>query len=211
MERKVFKQVLYIKIMNKSIKILLTSSFFITLAGGFFTPIYAIFVEEIGGDILTAGSAYAAFAIVSGLLIYLISMWEDRVKHQEKLLITGRILGVIGFAGYLAINNPIDLFIVQIILGISSAIGSPAFDSSYSKSLDKGKFASEWGLWESMAGIVTGVGAFVGSFIAMKFGFYTLFYIMFISSVCSLIATCFLLSIEKKNKKKTKKKRSSKV
>jgi len=105
--------------MNKILKVLLASSFFVSLAGGFFTPIYAIFVEEIGGDILTAGSAYAAFAIVSGLLIYAIGLWEDKVKHQEKLFVLGQGLTVLGFTGYLFIDSPKDLFIVQVILGIA--------------------------------------------------------------------------------------------
>jgi len=191
--------------MNKYLKILLYSSFFITLAGGFFTPIYAIFVEDIGGDILTAGSAYAVYSIVSGVLIYLIGLWEDKVKHQEKLLVAGRGISVLGFAGYLFINSPMDLFIVQILLGIGSAVGTPAFDSLYSSALDKGKYASEWGTWEAMYGIVSGIGAIVGSYIAMFYGFVTLFYVMFFISALSFIATLFLPIQKIKRKKKLKK------
>ena len=66
--------------MRRILKILILSSFFINLAAGLFGPIYAIFVEEIGGDLLTAGTAYAIFAIASGSLIFMLGKWEDKVN-----------------------------------------------------------------------------------------------------------------------------------
>jgi MFS family permease len=180
------------------LKILLLYSLFITLAGGFLGPLYAVYVQGIGGDLLTAGAAYAIFSIVAGILILLLAKWEDHIKHQEKLLIWGRGLGVLGFLGYLFIRTPIELFIVQLIFGISTAIGTPAFDSLYSKNLDRGKFASEWGMWESMHLIAIGISAIVGGYIAKNFGFRSLFVIMFVISIFSFVASLFLL---RKNKK----------
>ena len=183
--------------MNKSLKILLFTSFFLNLAAGFLGPIYAVFVEKIGGDLLTAGLSFAIFSITSGILIYLLSKWEDHVKHQEKLIIFSRALSIIGFIGYLLINNPIHLFIVQVIFGIATSIGTPAFDSIYSKNLDKGKFASEWGLWESMYAITVGIAAIIGGYIAQNFGFQILFITMLIMSIISFILSLFLLNKRK--------------
>ena len=168
--------------MRRILKILILSSFFINLAAGLFGPIYAIFVEEIGGDLLTAGTAYAIFAIASGSLIFMLGKWEDKVKHQEKLLVFGRFLAVIGFIGYLLIKNPTQLFIVQIIFGIESAIITPAFDSLFSKNLNRKKFASQWGTWESTA-----------AYIAKEYGFQTLFTIMLIISIFSFLVTLLLI------------------
>lgn len=178
--------------MQRTLKILLLSSALFTLAGGLFGPIYAVFVKEIGGDLLTAGSAYAAFAISAGILTYLISRWEDHVKHQEKLVVLGFSLSCLGFLGYLVIRNPIDLFIVQIIFGIGEAIGTPAYDGIYSRHLDKGKYVSEWGLWESVDYIVAGVAAAIGGLLASIYGFRFLFVIMFILSLLGLITALFL-------------------
>ena len=156
--------------MQKVLKILLLASGLSLLAGGLFGPIYAIFVEQIGGDILTAGTAYAAFAISAGVLIFVISRWEDHIKYKETLVIMGYALGCFGFLGYLLIQDPLDLFAVQVIFGIATAIGTPAYDGLYSKHLDKGKFVSEWGLWESMNYILVGISAAVGGFLAKFFG-----------------------------------------
>lgn len=78
--------------MKRGIKFLLLSDTWVTLALGMIGPIYAIFVEDIGGDILDASWAYFAFMITSGVVMYLISHWEDRVKHKEKLVTLGYCL-----------------------------------------------------------------------------------------------------------------------
>ncbi len=186
--------------MRKKLKILLFASALLMLAGGLFGPIYAVFVEQIGGDLLTAGGAYAAFAIASGVLIFFLSRWEDHVKHQEKLIVAGYFLSTIGFLGYLFIKTPLHLFIVQIILGFGEAVSSPAFDGLYSKNLQKGKFASEWGMWESLFYITTGVAAIAGGFLAQEFGFKVLFAVMFVFSLLGLISSLFLLKKKKRRK-----------
>lgn len=57
-----------------------------------------------------------------------------------------------------------DLFLVQMIFGIGKAIETPAFDEVYSKHLDHGKFASEWGLWDSTTYITFGISGVIGGF-----------------------------------------------
>ncbi len=183
--------------MQKELRILLFSSALFILAGGLFGPIYAVFVERIGGDLLTAGGAYSAFAIAAGVLLFFISRWEDHVKHQEKLVVLGYLFSAAGFLGYLMIRNPIDLFIVQIIFGLGEAIGTPAFDGLYSKHMDRGKFISEWGMWESMNLILTGVAAIAGGFLATVYGFRSLFVLMFILSIFGLLASTLLFTRKK--------------
>ncbi len=83
--------------MKKQLMILLLASSMFMLAGGLFGPIYAIFVENIGGDLLTAGTAYGLFAVSAGVLIFLIGKIEDKIKNQERLVILGYVLSCFGF------------------------------------------------------------------------------------------------------------------
>ena len=183
--------------MQKELRVLLLANGLILLAGGVFGPIYAVFVENIGGDLLTAGTAYSAFALAAGVLIYFLSKWEDHVKHQEKLVIIGYALNSIGCLGYLLIQRPWHLFVVQVILGLGEAISAPAYDGLYSRHLDKGKFVSEWGLWESMQWIVLAIAAALGGFIADTYGFRHLFVLMFLASFLGMCTAIILV----KNKK----------
>ncbi len=179
--------------MKRELKVLLMISAMFTLAAGLFGPIYAVFVEQIGGNLLDAGGAYAAFSIATGVLILIIGRWEDRVKHTEKLIVVGYLLNVFGFIGYLLIRNPIDLFLVQIVFGISAAVTTPAYDGLYSKLLDRGKYASEWGMWESQYYIVGAIAAVTGGFLAEVYGFAFLFKIMLGISIIGFLFTLLLL------------------
>ncbi len=183
--------------MKKGLRILLAVDFFMLLGISMITPIYAFFVEQIGGDILAASGSWAVFAFTSGILMYLIGKWEDKKKHYAKMLFAAYMLRTFTFLGYLFVQNTLHLFGVQIMLGLSFAVSSPSYDALYSKYLDKGKYATEWGLWEGMNMVVTALAALIGGAIATYFGFKTLFIMMFASGVIGTIISSFLIS--KKN------------
>lgn len=178
--------------MRWQLKLLLLISALGLMAEGVFGPLYAVFVEQIGGDLLTAGYAYSAFAVSAGVLMFFISRFEDHVKHQGRLLIAGNGLASIGMLGYLFITKPWHLFLVQVILGLAVAIGTPAFDGLYSGYLEKGKFISQWGTWESMRWVVTALAAAFGGMVATLFGFRSLFIFMFFVSFAALIISTSL-------------------
>ena len=73
--------------MKRILKLLLLADGWVSLALGMLGPIYALFVQDIGGDLLDASTAYFIFMITTGLAIFLISKWEDKAKHKEKLRI----------------------------------------------------------------------------------------------------------------------------
>ncbi len=159
----------------------------ILFASYLFSPIYAIFVNNIAGNIETVGFAYALFSISTAVLLLLISKWEDHIKHRENLLILSSGIIFIGYFAYLFVNDIIGLFAVQIILGVGTAIGLPAFDALYSKNLDQGKYASEWGIWESMNYLTAAFAASLGGVIAALFGFIVLFTMMALLALASLL------------------------
>ena len=173
--------------MKRGLKILLAADGFVLFAFGLIAPIYAIFVEEVGGDILDAAIAYSIYLFVLGIFIYFISKWENHQKHKEKLLAFSYFLFCVGAIGYLLVSNKIHLFIVQAVIGIAEAFNSPVYDGLYSKFLDKGKFVSEWGMYATIRSFVTAIASLAGGAIALLFGFKTLFVIMFIFSFVGFV------------------------
>ncbi len=180
--------------MRSLLKLLLAADFFALLGMGMITPIYAIFVEQIGGDILDASGAWAIYAFVSGILMYIIGKWEDRRKHYARMLLAGYLLRSLAFLSYFFVQNTIQLFGVQIILGLSLAVTTPSYDALYSKNLGKGRYATEWALWESMNMIVAAIAALIGGVIAGYFGFKTLFAIMFVSGIVGALISSVIMS-----------------
>ncbi len=183
-------------IMKKELQLLLYSSFFFNLAQGLLGPIYALFVEDIGGDIVAAGTSYAIFSIVCGIFIIYMSRWEDKANNLSFLFFISRVLCTISIIGYFFIQTVWQLYVVQFILGIALALGNPPFDSLYSRHVDSAKITSEWGLWEAQYQIVLGISALLGGWIVYLTSFKVLIVCMFI---LSLIGTLYAYRLYRKS------------
>lgn len=180
--------------MKKGLKLLLLADTWATLALGLIGPIYALFVEEIGGDILDASWSYFAFMFTTGFVMYLVGHWEDKIHHKEKLVVLGYSLTTVGCFSYIFVSDQTSLIVTQIILGVASALCVPAFDALYSDLLDKEREASEWSFEEAMIYMVTAIASVAGGYIANIYSFRFLFFIMFLISLMSVITSAFLLS-----------------
>jgi MFS family permease len=178
--------------MKRGLYYLLAADAWATLSLGMLGPIYAIFVEDIGGDILDASWAYFSFTFTSGVLIYAISRWEDHSKHKEKLVVAGYFLTAVGALGYSFVDDQMTLVLVQIILGVATAILSPAFDALYSHYVLKERETSNWGAWEGMGYVVTAAAALIGGYIASQYGFPVLFLTMFVAALAGAVTSLAL-------------------
>ena len=178
--------------MSKLKKILLFSDAFYILSGALMGPIYALYVEKIGGDLLDASTTFALFMLTAGAVVFALGLWEDKSKHKRKFVIFGYSLAVLGTFGYLFVNSVYSLFVVQIILGLAAALKAPAYDELFSKASAK-HLAFSWGEWEALDYFALGGGAIIGGVIASKFGFQTLLFVMFLLAVFSFLVSMLLL------------------
>lgn len=172
--------------LNKPLRILIAASSLILLAGAMLGPIYALFVEEIGGDLLDASLAGGVFAVAGGITTLLSGKYSDKIRREELIVVAGYATMGLGFFLYLFVHSIWALLAVQVVIGFGEAVYSPAFDSLYSRHLDEHKEGVEWGTWEAMYYFTTAVGAFLGGLLVNQFGFNLLFVIM--SFLCFLSA-----------------------
>jgi len=163
---------------NRALRILLWTNALILMAGAMFGPIYALFVDEIGGDLLDASIAWGVFAVAAGITTFISGHFSDKVKESELLVVAGYAVMGVGFFGYLLVDSIAMLFAVEAVIGIGEATYSPPFDAVYSKHLDGHRSGKQWGAWESMYYFVATGGAVAGGWLATRFGFDTLFMIM---------------------------------
>jgi MFS family permease len=61
---------------------LLTSSLVANFADSLFGPLYAIYVQNIGGDILDVGNTMALYSIMTGVLIILFGKLSDHGRKE---------------------------------------------------------------------------------------------------------------------------------
>lgn len=140
-------------------------------------PIYALFVNRIGSDLLDASSAFAVYA-AAGLTTLISGQYADKLKENELIVVLGYTLMGTAFFSYTLVNSLGSLLLVQVAIGLGEAIYSPAFDAIYSKHLDGHKSGRQWGAWESLNYFTTALGAISGGFLATFFGFNSLFIAM---------------------------------
>lgn len=179
--------------MTQTTKILLWASLMALIPFGLFGPIYAIFVKNIGGDVLEAGVAFGIFSILSGVFIFLLGHWKFFKKHLAIFVVTGYSLLTLGELGYLLVDSTFKLFIVQIILGIAGGILEPSWDGLYSANLSQEKAMQVWSTWASGRDLVTGIGAIAGSIIVAAYSFTLLFIVMAVFNIMAVFTSLRLL------------------
>lgn len=150
----------------------------VLMAGAMLGPIYALFVEKVGGDLMDASIAGGLFALTAGLTTLGSGKYSDKIKEPKLIIVLGYAIMGAGFLLYTLVNSMMALFIVQVIIGLGEAIYAPAFDAVYSKHLDGHKSGTQWGAWESMNYFTTAIGAIIGGGIVTLFSFRVLFVIM---------------------------------
>ncbi|OGZ94820.1 MAG: hypothetical protein A2528_02045 [Candidatus Staskawiczbacteria bacterium RIFOXYD2_FULL_37_9] len=154
---------------------------------GLLTPFYAVFVQKIGGNIASAGFSWAVFSIVAGVLTLLFAKWQLKVKEQELLLALGYLIRGLVFLSYAFMGSIAQLIFTQVLWGVGAALGTPAFDAVYSAHTNKEDSIVQWGQWEGIAAIATGLAAIVGGILIQEVGYPVVF--------IGMAVICFLLGI----------------
>src|SRR3989344_7244676 len=76
---------------NRAIRILVVTNGLVLIAGAMLAPIYAAYVDIIGGDLMDASFAGGAFALTAGTTVLLAGKFSDRGRAQELVVVTGYI------------------------------------------------------------------------------------------------------------------------
>lgn len=175
--------------MNRHLKILLLGSYVWYFGEGLLGPLYAVFAQKIGGDILDLTAAYSMFLIVTGVLsIFVGKLADKRPKGSlmSHLMIAGYGLNALATFGYIFVDNPTKLFVVQFVLGISTALATPTWEALFTLNTDKKKLGEQWGFSDGGPKIITGISIILGGLLITFSSFTVLFLLM---GIIQLIAT----------------------
>ncbi len=176
--------------MHRVIKILLLAALFANFAEGLYTPVYAAYVENMGGGLSDAGLSWSVNLIVFGILAMFLSRVETRSKRRAAYLFGGYVLSSVASVLFAVISTPIMLYFVQFLRGLSWAMISPVWDSFFSLYVDKKQATVEWGYYEGGWSIATGVGSAIGGVLVTIFSFRFLFGV---SALFNLLAAFLVL------------------
>ncbi len=174
------------RFLNRPLRILLITDTLVLISAAMIVPIYAVYVAKIGGDILDAGMAAGVFASVAGITVIIAGKAADRSKRQAKIVGWGYMLNGLGFLLYMFVGSIWQLLAVQVLVGLSQACITPAFDALYTKHIGGQKHASSrWSMWEAGNYFAIAIGSASGAAIVHLANFDTLFITMSALCFCS--------------------------
>ncbi len=163
---------------SRKIRILLYGSNIWYLGEGMLGPLFAVFAERIGGDILEISWAWAVYLFVTGILVMAIGKASDIRARKEVLMVAGYALNAAFTFAYLLVGSPLHLFLVQAGLGIAAALAMPTWEALYSLHGSRKQKGYEWGLVSGEAKIITGIAIIIGGLIVNYLSFTVLFITM---------------------------------
>ncbi|MDQ3239260.1 MAG: MFS transporter [bacterium] len=172
--------------MNKFLKFLLVCQSLNLLADNLLTPIFAIFVLNLGGNPQLIGVLWGLQHASSAIVGFFILRLHDKRNLNFKLLIRGNLFKGLAWT-FLAFNQTIPaLIIVQIIIGASHAIGGPSFYSMISEHMDKNKHIKDWGTIQLISNLVIAVSSIISGIMIASYGFTAILIIMALLQYSSL-------------------------
>ena len=170
---------------NQALKVLFASNAIYLFAALLLGPLYAIYVQKIGGILLVSVST-AVFYVSSTMFLMFMARWGDRVKEKEIMLVASYIIRGIGFLSYIFLDSALVLILIQMLFGLADSLGTPTFGALFAKHVDKREEVLEFSDWSIVSNLVMALGTIVGGFIASTLGFNSLFVI--ISTLCFVSA-----------------------
>ncbi len=179
-------------IINHSLWAMLVVSALYMFAFGMFSPLYAIFVEKVGGDISAASNAWAVFMLTAGIMTFLTGRWENNAKQTVVGLAWSQFLVAGAYLMYYFTDRIAMLYSAQILLGLGASFFWPAFHSLYGKHVDKHNQAKQWSFYDALAYLLPAMAAVIGGWLVNNYGFNTVFMIMAIMSAMCGIYILFL-------------------
>jgi predicted MFS family arabinose efflux permease len=164
--------------LSRASRILLIGANIWYFGEGMLGPLYAIFAERIGGDLLEISWAWATYLVITGIFHIIVGKLINGKPYKAKVMVLGYALNALFTFGYLLVSSPVHLFFVQAGLGLAEAIGTPAWDSLFARNLKDEHDTFAWGLSSGQSQIVTGVAIVCGGLIAHYVSFNALFLTM---------------------------------
>ncbi|MDO8425643.1 MAG: MFS transporter [bacterium] len=178
---------LFLRDMNPVVRLLIISDVVIMGAAGLFGPIFALFVEDfiVGGNEAVAGIAAGVYLFTKSTLQIPIAHLIDRIRGERDdfwlLFVFSMLMGLVPLL-YLVIRTPIQLYAVQLVLGIFTAFTFPTFMAMFTRHIDRAKEGTEWGVYFTLVDMMSATFAVVGGYVAVSEGFPALITVVVILS-----------------------------
>ncbi|MCP6719246.1 MAG: MFS transporter [Patescibacteria group bacterium] len=186
------------KSVNKIIKVIIASDFIFNSGWAFLGPIFAIFiVQKISLGSITEAAEIAGFSSliywsVKSFLQIPIGSYLDKNHGEEDdfwFMVAGTFLTGLSPFGFMISSEAWHIYAFQVLHAVGMAMVVPSWGAIFTRHIDKGKEAFEWGLRSTTVGFGAGIAGATGGIMVAFFSFD----IVFIAAGTFTIVSAFLL------------------
>lgn len=160
---------------NLALKVLFISNSIYMFAALLLGPLYAIYVQNIGGGVLLVSISAGVFYVSSTLFLLFMAKWGDKAKEKELLLAASYVIRGLAFLAMIRIETALGLILIQVGFGLGEALGTPIFGALFAQHTNKKEEVLEYSDWSLVSNLVMALGTIVGGFIVSSLGFNFLF------------------------------------
>lgn len=160
---------------NRALRLLFYTNALFVFAAMLLGPLYAVYVQKIGGGVMAVSISSAAFYISSTVALILVSKYGDKYKEKEVLLVISWLIRGLCFLSLIFVNSVLGLVLVQVVFGLGEALGTPTFNALFAEHVDRKHEVMEYSDWSIISNIVTALSVIVGGLVVSSFGFSFLF------------------------------------
>lgn len=162
---------------------LLGANFLHVFGWALLSPLYALYVAELGGDAQTAALAWSFYTLVGGVLIMALGWVEDRISQKEKILAIGYCLQMLGTV-LLFLANDLNLMIAGYgVYAVGAGFVTPVWKQVFTRVEVRGHEATEWGIFHGGNMLLISAAAAVSSAIYGIAGFKGILGLMVVAHV----------------------------
>jgi DHA1 family quinolone resistance protein-like MFS transporter len=183
---------------NKVIKTLILSDFFLQSGWGLIGPIFAIFLTKQiqGGNVAMVGFVAATYWLTKSIAQPFIAHFLDLKQGERddfRFLVRGMYIANLIPLGYVFSSQAWHIFVLEFIRGLAMACVVPSWSAIFTRHIDQGWEAFSWSIESTAIGFAFAFAAAFGGVLATILGFRAVFVLV---SILGLIATSVLLSIQ---------------
>jgi|TARA_Y100000310_G_scaffold162223_1_gene162191 MFS family permease len=175
-------------------RILLYSNSIVAFSMGLFMPFYVVFIQDFGGSIESFGFAFGLMILAQSSTSYFAGKYSDKFGRKIFLIVPGFLITILIIL-YTLITSLIQLYILQIILGISSAIQQTMETTMLGDVTEKVSRGANIGKYHAIIGVAAAIAMMGGGYVVGQLGIEIIFYIV---AAFSLISTILLFYIKEK-------------
>jgi len=171
---------------NKALRTLIAYNGLFLFGSTLFGPLYAVFVQKIGGILLISVSS-AAYFVSASLFLWLVGRLGDRVKEKELMLGASYLIRTVGYLCFLFVDSAFGLILLQMFFGLAEALGTPTFGALFAKHVDGEIEVLEYSDWALVACLIMALGSLIGGYLVSALGFGVLFVVISILCFCAFL------------------------